>query len=97
MAKEKKEKSKKAPAEMRLRVRKHIDSLGFTSVSGYLQWCIDNGFKASLDKDALELDLEKSAQGRNREHRQFLANIDGNPTRLIKEACALSYNQKVWK
>lgn len=92
MAKRKKEKTKKTPAEMRIRVRKHIEGLGFTSTKGYLQWCVDNGFNASFDKDEHDFAVEKNALVQLHQRNQMIANIDRNPKKLIKNVCAGEIN-----
>lgn len=87
MAKGKREKIKKAPAGLKVRVRKHLYALGFNSTQQYLHWCIDNGFKATLDKETSELIAEKSAIDKVNRIRHLNANIDRNPQKFIKMAC----------
>ena len=79
---------KKKPAAMPVRVRKHIDALGFRSVSGYRHWCIDHGFKSSTDKSYEELAEESDAHGQDQKRHRSLSRIHDNPTELITQACA---------
>lgn len=79
--------SKKPPAPVPLRLRKHIDALGM-ELDAYLRWCADNGFGRAPDKSPAELEREAAffaeAAGRNARIDRILQ----DPRRLIEAACS---------
>ena len=80
--------SKKAPAEVPLRVRKQVEAFGFKKVEEYLAWCEANGVERSVRKTRDQLDREKvifqqeaaNARDRTRAHK--------NPRKIIDLASA---------
>jgi hypothetical protein len=83
--------SKKPPAAMPLRLRKHLAALGMDS-DAYLRWCHEHGFAWSLDKTPAEIEREaarfEELSGRNARIDRILQ----SPHRLIEAACANQIN-----
>lgn len=87
MAKTKQEARKKAPAEIPLRVRKHIEALGLPSVPAYVEWCRDHGFKPSVEKESSQLEDERRAYQQQMTRAQASHRISRDPRRIIEKAC----------
>jgi hypothetical protein len=87
VARQKKEPRKKAPATLPLRVAKHIEALGFGSVSVYLEWCTAHAFQPSTEKTLSQLEDEKRAYERQVARRDASHRASRNPRRIIEKAC----------
>lgn len=88
MAKRKQKKNKKQPAEIRLKTRKHIETLGLESVEDYLRWCVDNGFKSSIEKTSRDCQEERRASKSQEAWAREVGRIHRNPKKFIERACA---------
>lgn len=59
---------KPRPVVLEPALQQHLDTLGFTTVSGYKRWCYQNGFSTNLDKTSEDFQAEcdlahKNTQG----------------------------------
>jgi hypothetical protein len=87
MARKKKEPRKKAPAELPLRVAKHIEALGLGSISHYLTWCATHGFVPSTEKDSSRLEDEKRAYSQQITQIKARQRASSDPRGIIEKAC----------
>ena len=72
---------------LRLRVRKHIETLGCYDVEDYGRWCAKRGFRASVDKTRGELSRERDRWQQERLREGHTRKLHRNPRKLIDAIC----------
>ncbi len=98
MARKKDKAGNKPPAAIKLRVRKHIESLELpkldyvTPLDTYFSWCNDHGFRASTDKSQKELDQEVAALRRDRERSKQERKAQRSPRKFLEQICTGARN-----